>query len=109
MKNVKRKVIFYTILTSFSFHIYCIVTAITKTSNRHDSIKENIGALSDNERFQLTTYDNIPQGKVFENVVFCAPPSGFEDYSGAVKDAITKLWAGPKSGGAFVFTSSGGM
>lgn len=85
------------------------VTAITKSTSRHESIKENIGALSEKETFQLTTYEDIPEGSVFENVVFCAPPSGFEDYPGAVKDAITKLWAGSNSGGAFVFTSSGGI
>jgi len=88
------------------------VTGITKTSNRHESIKEAIG--SDNENFQLATYDDVlskveTSGKKFSNVVFCAPPSGFDDYPAAVKDAIDNIWAGSNSGGSFVFTSSGGI
>ncbi len=48
-------------------------------------------------------------GQSFKDVVFCAPPSGFENYAQAVKDAATQLWSGPSSGGSFVFTSSGGV
>ncbi len=55
------------------------------------------------------TYETIAKENQFQNVVFCAPPSGFEDYPGAVKEAMENLWAGPSSGGRFIFTSSGGM
>jgi hypothetical protein len=40
--------------------------------------------------------------------VFCAPPSGFDDYPEAVRDAVTNIWD-KSSDGVFVFTSSGGM
>lgn len=56
----------------------------------------------------LKTADDC-KGEKFKNVVFCAPPSGFDDYPSAVKDSITNLWEGPSGGGVFIFTSSGGM
>jgi hypothetical protein len=81
------------------------VTGITKTTNNHGSIREAIG---NNDRFQLVTMDAC-QGQQFDNVVFCAPPSGFDDYGGAVEDAVSNVWSGLENGGTFVFTSSGGM
>uniref|UniRef100_A0A7S2SE39 NAD-dependent epimerase/dehydratase domain-containing protein n=1 Tax=Eucampia antarctica TaxID=49252 RepID=A0A7S2SE39_9STRA len=81
-----------------------LVTGITKTSNRHDGIREQIPS----ERFSVKTYDEIA-GTKFRDVIFCAPPSGSEDYPGAIKDAIQNLWDGPSGGGHFVFTSSGGI
>ena len=82
------------------------VTGITKTTNNHQHI---LDAVSDNEdRFEVATMDDC-QGRTFDNVVFCAPPSGFDDYAGAVKDAVTNVWSGLDEGGTFVFTSSGGM
>ena len=81
------------------------VTAITKTTNRHDSILESVG---DSDNFNVRTGSECKDEK-FKNVVFCAPPSGFEDYPAAVDDAISNLWAGPSEGGTFIFTSSGGM
>jgi hypothetical protein len=81
-----------------------LVTGITKTSNRHESILKQVG---DNERFALKTADEI-QGQIFRDVVFCAPPSGFDDYPEAVRDAVTNIWD-KSSDGVFVFTSSGGM
>jgi hypothetical protein len=83
----------------------CEVVGITKTSNNHESILEKVGSSS---RFSVQTAAQC-KGKKFQNVVFCAPPSGFDDYPGAVLDAITNLWAGEGGGGSFVFTSSGGM
>jgi len=59
--------------------------------------------------FNIITMEEIPKGNKFTNVVFCAPPSGSDDYPGAVKDAIDNIWCGPEKGGRFVFTSSGGM
>jgi len=82
------------------------VTGITKTANNHPSILESVGDASD--RFQVSTMDNCRDTK-FDNVVFCAPPSGFDDYAGAVRDAVTNSWSGLDNGGTFVFTSSGGM
>jgi nucleoside-diphosphate-sugar epimerase len=80
------------------------ITGITKTSNRHESILKQVG---DNERFALKTADEI-QGQTFRDVVFCAPPSGFDDYPEAVRDAVTNIWD-KSSDGVFVFTSSGGI
>jgi len=48
-------------------------------------------------------------GHSFKDAIFCAPPSGFDDYPSAVRDAATQLWSGATSGGSFVFTSSGGV
>ena len=88
----------------FVSHLLISVTGVTKTNSRHDSILEQVG---DNERFVLKTANEI-QGQKFRDVVFCAPPSGFEDYSAAVEDAVTNVWD-KTSDGVFVFTSSGGM
>lgn len=85
------------------------MTGITKTTNNHNSIKEAITADNHNaDRFNVVTMDEC-QGKTFDNVVFCAPPSGFDDYPGAVEHAASTLWSGLENGGTFVFTSSGGM
>ena len=81
------------------------MTGITKTKKRHDEILADVCS---SDRFQVKTGDEC-QGKKFHSVVFCAPPSGFEDYPGALEDCITNAWAGPSMGGIFVFTSSGGM
>lgn len=87
--------------------MYCLqVTGITKTSNRHKAILEEVGG--DSERISLKTADDC-KGERFKNVVFCAPPSGFEDYPAAIKDSIDNHWEGPSGGGVFIFTSSGGM
>ena len=92
-------------------HLFCfkirtaIVTGITKSTNRHETILASVG---DSDNFSVKTEEEC-KGEKFRNVVFCAPPSGFDDYPAAVKDVITNLWAGPSEGGAFIFTSSGGM
>ena len=85
-----------------------LVTAITKTKNNHESIISKVGSSNDNSYFELVTMEDIPKDHKFQHVVFCAPPSGFEDYAGAVKDVVANLWSGPENG-HFVFTSSGGM
>jgi hypothetical protein len=90
----------------------CIVTGITKSTNRHESILATISETTggDGGSFEVkTSQEALLEGKKFKNVVFCAPPSGFDDYPAAVKDAATDLWEGPSGGGVFVFTSSGGM
>eukprot|EP00534_Pseudo-nitzschia_fraudulenta_P001943 CAMPEP_0201116542 /NCGR_PEP_ID=MMETSP0850-20130426/787_1 /ASSEMBLY_ACC=CAM_ASM_000622 /TAXON_ID=183588 /ORGANISM="Pseudo-nitzschia fraudulenta, Strain WWA7" /LENGTH=324 /DNA_ID=CAMNT_0047380643 /DNA_START=323 /DNA_END=1297 /DNA_ORIENTATION=- len=92
------------------------VTGITKSKKRHDDILKEVLGEDDqySERFELRTVDeNIDQdNKKFNHCVFCAPPSGFDDYPSAVKAAIDDLWMGQNdenNGGAFVFTSSGGI
>lgn len=85
------------------------VTGITKTSNRHESIKEQVlvgDAASASERFALQLTDELAETDKYDNVVFCAPPSGFEDYPAAVQDAVQNVWSGK---GVFVFTSSGAV
>lgn len=96
------------------------ITGITKTTNRHSDIMEQVSGGKnmrenngdDNERFSLTTMDEVLSStskKKYQHCVFCAPPSGFDDYTGAVRVAANELWAGRNGGGAFVFTSSGGI
>lgn len=93
------------------------VTGITKSTGRHGAIRSQVlggdgDGGNDGERFQLMTMDDALSryaGHPFKDVVFCAPPSGFDDYPSAVKDAATRLWSGAASGGSFVFTSSGGV
>ena len=75
------------------------ITAITKTTNNHESILKTIG---DADNFELSTYENI-KGKTFTNVIFCAPPSGFDGYPQAIQDTIDTVW---NKEGAFIFTSS---
>lgn len=65
---------------------------------------EQVGA---SERFSVKTADDI-QGQKFRDVVFCAPPSGFDDYPAAVHDAVTNTWDHTLDG-VFVFTSSGAV
>lgn len=87
-----------------------VVTGITKTANNHDAIRAHLGS-GGGDRVRLVTASDLSSSTdvKFQNVVFCAPPSGFEDYPAAVKEALEKYWAGPDSGGVFVFTSSGAV
>ena len=81
---------------------------------------------NNNDRFHLATMDQVlasSSSSSFRDVVFCAPPSGFEDYSSAVNEAATRLWTGIHGSrgvigeeeegndevGSFVFTSSGAV
>jgi hypothetical protein len=64
--------------------------------------------VGENPNFNILSMDDLSQETKFDNVVFCAPPSGSDDYPGAVKHAVDNLWCGPEKG-RFVFTSSGGM
>lgn len=83
------------------------ITGITKTTNRHDDIRQAMPA-DHLHRLTLTTRDALSTGTRFPNVVFCAPPSGSEDYPADVKNSVDQLWTGPDDG-VFCFTSSGGM
>jgi prephenate dehydrogenase len=81
------------------------VTGITRTTANHESIQNLVSS----DRLRLVTLDQeLENEPKFENVVFCAPPSGSEDYPAAVQKVITKYWAGPDTG-VFVFTSSGAV
>mmetsp|Transcript_8999 Transcript_8999/g.13049 ORF Transcript_8999/g.13049 Transcript_8999/m.13049 type:complete len:357 (-) Transcript_8999:293-1363(-) len=89
------------------------ITAITKSTKRHESIRTDVLS-NGSERipFSVTTAEEaLSDGtaKKYKHVVFCGPPSGFEDYASAVKQCMEKLWLGPSDGGMFVFTSSGGV
>lgn len=81
---------------------------ITATTRNHDKIREQVGGSIDETRF-LLTISEAPTTEKTNDVVFCAPPSGFDDYPAAVQSAIDKYWLGPESGGTFVFTSSGAV
>jgi len=108
------------------------ITGITKSTSRHEAIRREVlgvghhaetaaaaaGGEEVNDRFQLVTMEEIlasSSSTTFRDVVFCAPPSGFEDYPSAIEHAATRLWTGiPKVGeeevvGSFVFTSSGAV
>jgi hypothetical protein len=90
-----------------------VVTGITKSYDRHELIREQIGFTKIASRLTLTTFEELMEKKArltkFDYVVFCAPPSGFEDYPAAVQEAIDHLWAGPENDGVFIFTSSGAV
>jgi hypothetical protein len=84
------------------------VTGFTKTSNRHEQI---LSSVPRSPRFKLAV---MPSGGglqadapvKYDSVVFCAPPSGFEDYAEAVEEAVDQLW---NRIGVFAFTSSGAV
>ena len=78
------------------------VTGITKTTSRHEQLYQQLGSTN----FHLTVQ---AKDEKFDHVVFCAPPSGFDDYPAAVGEAAETLWKGPDGGGVFVFTSSGAV
>lgn len=86
------------------------ITAITKSTARHDDIRKQVLQTDgDSDRFVVKTLEDVLEtASSFQDVVFCAPPSGFDNYPSAVKEAAEKLWAADKSG-SFVFTSSGGV
>ena len=81
------------------------VVGITKSTTRHEEILTKVG---ETDRFRVATIEDSA-GNKYKNVVFCAPPSGFSDYPAAVEHCMKTVWAGPNSGGVFIFTSSGGM
>jgi nucleoside-diphosphate-sugar epimerase len=85
------------------------LTGITKTTTNHNAIREKVGMDSE-DRFQLLTTDECEGTETkFKHIVFCAPPSGSEDYPADVRKSADTLWAGPEEGGVFVFTSSGAV
>lgn len=88
------------------------IVGITNTKNNHKSIIREVLDDSSNKgrNFSVDTYESAEaKGRKYTNVVFCAPPSGSDDYPASVAGAINKLWIGPEGGGVFVFTSSGGV
>jgi nucleoside-diphosphate-sugar epimerase len=83
------------------------VTGVTRSISRHEAIASH---MKNPEKLKLSTLEDVlSSGKKFKNIVFCAPPSGSEDYPGDIRQAITSLWEGAAGGGSFAFTSSGGI
>eukprot|EP00977_Amphora_coffeiformis_P015695 scaffold4674_cov188-Amphora_coffeaeformis.AAC.6 len=87
------------------------VTGITKTTKRHDAIRQAMPADQVHRLTLLTTTTTTSDDdddatttttQKFPNVVFCAPPSGSEDYAADVQDAVENLWMGPEGGGFVV-------
>lgn len=78
---------------------------ITRTNARHADILAEVG---ETDRFRVATIEDCA-GEKYKNVVFCAPPSGFDDYPAAIENCMSTVWAGPEEGGVFIFTSSGAM
>jgi nucleoside-diphosphate-sugar epimerase len=93
-------------------NLFTSITGITKTTTRHDDIRQNVlvgDAEGQEDKFSLSTVDEIRQNhKKFNNVVFCAPPSGSLDYAKDIEDSITTMWI-KSSANKFVFTSSGAV
>lgn len=92
-------------LTSHCCVVPSSVVGITETKNRHIDIIAQVG---DSDRFQVKTAEECKAEK-FQNIVFCAPPSSFDDYPGAIAKCMAEQWSGLSEGGAFIFTSSGGI
>ena len=85
------------------------VAGITRSTKRHEAILRAMPA-DQVHRLTLATRDSLPKKTKFNNVVFCAPPLGPEDYSEAIKDAAENIWKGPdEATGIFCLTSSGGV
>ena len=105
------------------------IVGVTRTKTRHESIRRSVlrhdvdGAddvEKEGSRFRLMTLDEVlattaattcggrPR-RHYKDVVFCAPPSGFDDYASGITEVATRLWsaATPQQRGSFVFTSSG--
>jgi len=83
------------------------VVGITKSETRHAQIMDEVGNM---DRFHTETMEKalelVPERR-FKNIVFCAPPSGSDDYAASVESAFA-LWD-KDQGGTFVFTSSGAV
>ena len=108
-----------------------IVVGVTRTKARHESIRRSVLHADDDVvekkggRFRLATLDEVlatttadtttacgsRPGRQYKDVVFCAPPSGFDDYAYAsgIAEVATRLWSATprQQRGSFVFTSSG--
>ena len=87
------------------------IVGITKTDSHHEEILKNVMIHPDEfveGRFEVRTLDDsLKNDLLFKNVVFCAPPSGSDDYASTVRTAM-KLWA-KDEGGVFVLTTSGAV
>ena len=109
-----------------------IVVGVTRTEARHESIRRSVLHVDDDDdvekkggRFRLATLDEVlatttatttacgsrRPTRQYEDVVFCAPPSGFDDYASGIAEVATRLWSSAatprRRRGSFVFTSSG--
>ena len=75
-----------------------VVVGQTNTERAHETLRL-AGVTARTKDFPS---DDPSAGRSFAYVIFCAPPSGSEDYPGELRDAL-KYWNGR---GTFVFTSS---
>lgn len=82
------------------------MVGITKGTSRHGELQSEFDDFGD--RLSLTTMEEAYNNNLkCDHVVFCAPPSGFDNYPSAVSSASQFLNEGEE--GTFVFTSSGGV
>lgn len=92
------------------------VVGVTGTTNNHASILESVqntdqssSSVAQQPSFCVKTYDEIIlEKRKYKNVVFCAPPSKFDNYAEALENVMDDLWD-QNAGGVFAFTSSGGV
>merc|ERR1711924_139230 len=84
------------------------IVGITKTNNNHKTIINNVVNDNNKDRFDVLTIDECYKQNIqFNNILFCAPPSGFDNYPNSIEEISNKLWK--NNGGCFIFTSSGGI
>ncbi|CAM9487033.1 unnamed protein product [Choristocarpus tenellus] len=74
------------------------IYAETRSTTKHEALR--------NSGLSPTLRGSREEGKRFANVVFCAAPSGNDNYSGEVSAATAEVW---DQSGTFVFTSSSGI
>lgn len=79
----------------------------TKTETNHEKLKRlGIHPMCTSIGTAPGTAAQEGHRKKFANVVYCAPPSGSDDYVADIQTALDTLWDGT---GNFVFTSSAGV
>ena len=92
----------------------CSIVGVTKTSSRHDALLKELCEKKEEygDRVSLCTMEQALQDSLTCNhVVFCAPPSGFDDYPTAISTAFQFLLSSENKEevGSYIFTSSGGV
>jgi nucleoside-diphosphate-sugar epimerase len=92
------------------------LTGITKTTSHHEDIRRSVlGGFAEeisHDKFSLSTIEDIRQNgrPKFQNVIYCAPPSGSADYAKDIEDCITTMWIQHSTQNSkFIFTSSGAV
>jgi len=92
-----RQIMFHT--HKFASLHYTVVTGITKTDINHENIvKQVVAGEEDSLKFALKTSDDVMneiqsgEQPKFKDVVFCAPPSGSDDYPSEGMFSCSKMW-----------------